>query len=451
MKNIFNKAKGVFVYPFLFLLTLVSCTKEAELGLEVLPENNQVGAFETDTFSITARTIPADSIRTDERVLLLTGMYQDELFGDVYSTFYTQLRPEQENLDFDGKEVLFDSAFLTLKYYENNPFYTKKDYLTNGIDKLHLYVHEITEDLNLDSNYINTSSVQYDPNPIGSFIGVNPTQANDSIFGLNTLTIPINSTWAEQLLLSDEIQNTEAFVELMKGITVITDPLSVPSNGGVIYLFDPLNALTRLHLHYRTRDLGDTGSYVNEEFDLIIDQRTPRFNNHTINRTNTIVEEAISNPTANQEQHYLQGIGGTYVELDCSSFLEFFKENPAVLNLVELIVPIDQPSFEDYAAPSSLYFKYYNENGTSSFTVDQFEASGTHIDGRLDTEKMQYRFVLTRHFQQLVLDYRNGINTNFGFLLTPTNEPVQPQRIVINGSSPDNDEKIKFRFVYTPI
>lgn len=452
MKYTFNKAKGVFIYPFLFLMAFASCTKEAELGLEVLPSDSQVGAFEVDTFSITARTIAVDSIRTDERVLLLSGMYYDEEFGQVSSKLFTQLRPEQENLDFSGKEVILDSCFFTLKFYDANPFYANRRYVDQGIDLLHLYVHEITEDLKLDSNYLNSSSVSYNPDPIGFHIGVNPTQpTKDSVNGDFTLTFPIDTSWAGPLLRSNEIQSTDAFVARMKGIAVVVDSLSVPAQGGALYSFDPLSNFTRLHFHYRTRDEGDTGAYVNEVFNLIIDANTPRFNQHRIDRSGTIVEQSLDNTAFGNEQLFLQGLGGSNIELECTSFLEFFKENPAIINLAEVILPYTPDATNDYAVPEALYFKAKDENGVERFIVDQFESSGSHIDGRVDVEKDRYRFVVTRFMQNVILDYQNGINNNFGFVITPTNEASQPQRIITNGTNPSAGERIKFRFVYTPL
>jgi len=456
MKYTFSQHKGVFIYPFLVLVGLVlisACKKESELGLEVLPEDNQIGAFETDTFTVTGRTVVADSIRTDERVFMLSGMYQDHVFGTVNAKLFTQLRPEEENLNFDDREVILDSAFFTLKYNESNPFYANKEYLTNGLDLIHLYVYEILEDLELDSNYYNQSNISYSSTPIGLHAGVNPTSSTiDSVNGNNTLTFPIDTAWAGPLLRSEEIKLSSTFVNYMKGLAVVANPLTVPAGGGALFLFDPLSSSTRLHFHYRTRAKGDTaGEFVNEVFNLIIDDDTPRFNRYEIDRTGTEVEAAINDEQIGADKLYIQGLGGTYAELDCSSFLEFFKENPAVINLAEVIVPYQTGSFDEYSPPGALFFKEYDENGVDQFIIDQFESSGTHIDGLLDTDEVQYRFVVTRHIQNLILDYNNGIDNYFGFVITPTNEGVLPQRVITQGANPNSGDKIRFRIVYTPI
>lgn len=454
MNKRYHLTKGVINYPFFLFIALVtffSCRREENLGLEVLPENNQVGVVVVDTFSIVARTEQRDSVRTDERGTMLAGYYNDPVFGSVNAKLYSQFVPEDEGLNLS--DYILDSAVLTLRYdVDNGILYTKSiTDSTDDIDPLSLMIYELDEDLYLDSSYYNSSSISVKPTLIGSISNYTPNIVDsievDSINEPPSVRIRLDDTWANDLLASGALSSRSSLLNEMKGLAIIADSNSSgPEQGTILYL-NPNSIYTRLTFYYRTRT-SSSDPYEVETFELIIDPTTARFNRYETNHLGSEVDIALGDNNLGAEKLYLQGLGGTIFNFETTSFMEYFKERDAIINLVEFIVPVSQ-EYNTYAPMPSAFFKAYDENGAENFIVDQTETS--HIDGSFDSQQMQYRFVITRFIQNVILDYKEGEINNFGFAVVPTNEATFANRSVVNGYNPSSGDRIRLRIVYTPL
>ncbi|MBC7426410.1 MAG: DUF4270 family protein, partial [Bacteroidia bacterium] len=92
----------------------------------------------TDTFTINARTIREDSLKTDSLNYNLIGAVNDPIFGRYAATIYTEFRLPQFNKTASGG---VDSAVLYLRLPSTTGFYGD---LSSGLS---LKVYELNEQI----------------------------------------------------------------------------------------------------------------------------------------------------------------------------------------------------------------------------------------------------------------------------------------------------------------
>ena len=116
-----KKSQNLFLtIVFLFyIVSINSCKKNKEFGLEVDPESSSVAAIYCDTFSVLSFSVISDSINTDElNGPSPLGNYIDPVFGEVNAAIITQIRIEQA-YDFTPingtiNDIVVDSVVMYL-------------------------------------------------------------------------------------------------------------------------------------------------------------------------------------------------------------------------------------------------------------------------------------------------------------------------------------------------
>jgi hypothetical protein len=137
-----------------FILTLTFSCKKKEgptAGIEIQPDNTQLGLFTTDTFEVVCITQRLDSVRTESTTLNSIGSYQDPSFGTIRNSYVTQIRLSSENIDVNQlKKFTVDSVVLATVY---NGYY-------GDLDAQNFYVYRVAEDLNPDSSFYSNYKIK---------------------------------------------------------------------------------------------------------------------------------------------------------------------------------------------------------------------------------------------------------------------------------------------------
>jgi hypothetical protein len=139
---------------FIVLTIATSCEDPSNIGLELDPENNQIGVFYQE-ISLSASVVLQDSLSTTNSGVLVYGNEESDFFGKTESIGYTRLffnrdiaRPK-ENAILDSVRFLFNM----------------REVLTaDTINPKTINVHLLTEQIR-DVDYYNFSSVAYEPTP----------------------------------------------------------------------------------------------------------------------------------------------------------------------------------------------------------------------------------------------------------------------------------------------
>lgn len=447
--------------PFSFLLIflaflLFGCRTDNKLGQEVQDDDSLIGLMSADTFELRVRTIPRDSILTDELDFIMIGSYQDPDFGRVQGNYYTQLRLSSENVDFGNPaDLTLDSAVLSL-FFESQDrgiAYGKKKEANEDLAPQTFEVYELQAPLDINSDYYNFSSVPLSASPIGSATSIvpNPFDSVSTATGREPaqLRIRLDEAWADQLLKADEsvYNDQNSFSNFLYGIAVVPNNGTQTVGDGEILYFDPYSVYTRLRLFYQVK-LTDTTSN-SETYDFLINDSTAFFNQFELDNSGTPVEMALNDASIGEQRLYVQGMGGAAISLEIPYLQELGRNRKIAVNKAEITLTGD-PAQVDYAFNPAFLLLRYDEDGILRFPLD-WEEPGDHYGGRFDDFAKEVRFTITRQVQEILNDANAGINSNFGFLIVSGAEGSSVNRSVMNGTAPISGSAIRFNLIYTPL
>jgi hypothetical protein len=143
------------VFAFFSVLILGGCSDPATLGLELAPENNQIGVFYKE-IPLKAQVVLLDSFNTTNAGILIVGDEEDTYFGKTRSTAFTRLYIEQGS-ERPKSEAILDSVFFNFSTVSVNG---------TDLDKKKKYaVHLLSKPLE-DTLYYNFSKLPYQANAI---------------------------------------------------------------------------------------------------------------------------------------------------------------------------------------------------------------------------------------------------------------------------------------------
>ena len=182
-------------------------------GLEAQPNENLLGLFTTDTFTLNCTTKRVDSVRTDANTLSTVGSYVDPVFGKVEAATVTQLRLSSENIILSNLAgVRIDSAVLNLVYEGRYGNAAKQTF----------EVSEITDNLASAVFYYSSKKVNIASNPIGKLENFDQTPTapitSDGSLETPSIRIPIDTNFAQKLFTTDQSNylSNSAFTNLIR-------------------------------------------------------------------------------------------------------------------------------------------------------------------------------------------------------------------------------------------
>ena len=229
---------SVFSYALLTLLSLGACSDPATVGLELAPQNNQIGVYYKE-IALDAQVILLDSFNTTNAGILIVGDEQDPYFGKTKSTAYTRLHIEQGS-ERPRADALLDSVFFTLSTVSVNG--------SNLTQKKKYSVHLLNQPL-LDTLYYNFSKLPYNPSPIAE-VEVLFKDTKDTI-----IKAPLKQAFADEyfgkLKRGLEFDNLFSFRRYLPGVAIVpregdnaTAGFSLGGNTGIVFFYHYLGDTT---------------------------------------------------------------------------------------------------------------------------------------------------------------------------------------------------------------
>ncbi len=418
-----------------FFLAFFSCKKEelnnTPTGLEAQPNENLLGLFTTDTFTLNCTTKRVDSVRTDANALSTVGSYVDPVFGKVEAATVTQLRLSSENIILSNLAgVRIDSAVLNLVYEGRY----------GNADKQTFEVYEITENLASDVFYYSSKKVSIASNPIGKLENFDQTPTapitSDGSLETPSIRIPIDTNFAQKLFTTDQSNylSNSAFTNFLKGIMIKASNPNQASGQGAILYFNLPDVYSRFVVYYTNPD----GS--KNELAYLINDKSVSFNTSNTTYSGSDVGNALNQTSSNAQFVYLQSFGGTAVQIETPSIMSLIKDGPILVNYAKLTYSADLSSNEYPAILNTFMFGQSVDGKTLYELPDKGEV---HYGGAINSNG-DYTLGITRYIQG-VLD---GRIENNGLLLRELGGVGA--RSVIYG--PGNPTKpIKLEISYTPI
>lgn len=426
---------------FTALSLFSSCKKEdGDLGLQVQPQEDQLNGEVVDTFTLQSYTILSDTLRSDELANNMVGSINDPLFGKLKAGFYTQVRLEANAPAFVPANIIVDSIVLSLAYQS---YYGQ-------LSAQNFHVYEVLDTLYPDSAYYNSSTPAIDPTDLvaSGYSTHTPdvvSYYHDAITGDSSapqLRLRLDNSLAQRFINeggSPNLADNNAFTNWFKGLYVTVDnPLQSSGQGGILYM-DMLDPATKMTMYYRDINTGDT-----VRFTFLINDRSARFTRTEHDRTGTLVEQQLNDSTLGNSYFYLQGAAGLQAELHIPYLKELVKDGPVIVNLAELILPVQYFEMDPYT-PAPQIILYGIDDEGKSFTVLDITMGDLIFGGFYDAANKSYRFSIGRHIQQIL----KGDIENNGLRLAVVASSISANRTILSGASSDNRSKPSLKIIYT--
>ncbi len=443
--GIFKNACKAILIAFIII---VSCDEDpSQLGLQILPDNDNIDLQEIDTITIEAYTVGPEKVPTVRKGVMPIGYFHDPVFGNLEADYLTQLTPiGYKNF---GSNLVIDSVFLELDYL---------DFIGDSTLIPQLEVYNLTSKLD-DSVYYS------DTDPSGLHDGLNLSVSNtyrpDTTYTVRTvLDNEIGTSMlTEHVDDSSFFLNDTVFDDNFYGFYITTNPIE--SENILLYVNN-----TRLVIYYHSDT--DTSSYTfYSEFQYFIPDVSVDMFNHDYSGSQI---QHLNDFSTQDEKIYVQSLGGTQVILKFP-YLDILKDELGQIsvNKVEMFIPLADSSNEDelteYPPPFNLGLRIINDDTeflpddiVDVYTDPVTRQSKTinYLNGQYNNDIKGYKFYITGYFR----DYFNDIITSnelrlyAAWLNSSTGHSdyrIASLDRVILASMVNPDRKITLKFIYTKL
>ncbi len=420
--SILKKAMAAAALLFVFY----SCTENDELGLDLVDTKAQLNTL--DTLTITAMTVPDDSVAMNFGGGNVMGMIDDPVFGKSKASIYTQTRLPMNDL-FLGEDPSLDSIHLVLRYTDNH----------YGALQTHqtIQVHELSESFPEGDTLFSNIYIPYHPDPItkdpeGYHFQPAPNDSVlvDTIMQPPHIRIPLSDAYGQRFIDANDTEiyeNVPNYMEEFKGLYVTFE--DEMDGIGSKYQMNMLTPMTSLELFYQTEDdtLYHMQRYPINEFA----RRSTRIEHFGYEDA----DEALRLQLDHQDQQmadsllFIQSLGLLRANIGFP-FLEELADLPRLLiNKAELVMPVDESfSTEQLPAAHELLLLRMDEEGELHF-LDDYHMGAGYFGGRLDEDNMVYRFNISKHVQQVM----DGLTPNDKLAVVVVGSADNMSRVVLHG------------------
>jgi hypothetical protein len=420
-----------------------ACEEPEEVGKDLLPPQDNLNVEFSDSTTVHAYSYQEDSVQTDERNLVLAGSYKDNIFGPTNASFFTQMRMASTNLSF-GNNPVVDSVFLRLAYF---------GFYGDTTKPVTLEVHEVLDNMYLDSNYFSDRKLSYSPQILGSKDNFYPQPRTLDVIGDDTIApvvrIPINNSLAQRFFNAQGtgvFEDNVEFTDFFKGIHVKAK--TNLGDGSILY-FDPFSAQTKLTIYYHNdSDTLETGFYMSD-----FAAKYNHFSHNYDARLNTILNNRLQKQLENKDfktpksSLFIQSMAGINIKIKFPYLRDWAENRNIALNKATLILETDtlhNTLSNKYKEPQRLGLTKLNDEGELELITD-FIVSSDIFDGYYQSNRNEYRFTITRHIQEIL----NGEPDN-GLVVIPDQRSINAYRAALVGPQA-NERQLRLELIYTEL
>ena len=380
------------VFLIFLLFTFFSCMNDASIvgGKWVSSSFRNV---QTDTCTALLCTVLSDSLATSGDTVCQIGYRNDALWGEITASFYAEYEVPSVTFDEDI-EYMFDS--LTLRLYSSG------NYLGDTLTPQQIHLHPLTENIELNNNYLyNSSQIAYSDIPLKSF-SLTPTPRRRS----KELEVRLPDEWGQKwfdLMLDDarQMESQDFFRDYFKGIAFIPDATNACING-----FQVNDSSLCITLYYHK--IAETAI---ENTLVFTPSSTLSYNKVAYNRANTPIANLQSGddnpyPTSkSNHQAYIQGMTGMYITIDFPYINNLCSEGDLVtIESASLqLYPVKGTYDGMYPLPQTLTLYTANKDNVTQGVITDLSGSsvqtGNLVVDDMAYEETYYSFDLTSFLQ----------------------------------------------------
>lgn len=450
--------KSLFSAIALLLLISFSCKKsDSDIGREILPQADILGATYCDTATIVCYTVPDDSIRTDESyigsVANIIGSIADPVFGRTDASVYINLSNPNNttNIGF-GTNPKLDSVVLSLAYQRGLYYGDLNDALTFNI-------YRLTSPIYYDSSYYSYSTVPYDAlNDItytgnGKNVLIAPSTEvydGDTKYSPHLRIRLKNEIGQEFIDDTTKLANTEALRNAFKGLYITTKNSAVSGNDyGAFGYFDFSNPLSRMTIYYHNGT-----DFTTKRIDLSLYGANAHFNHYDHDRTNAdpVYTQQLNGSNLSNGNNYLflQGMANSKIRIEFPYLKNFSDSGKIAINRAEIAFKVDKSAAyyntNLYFIPAKMALEgLYDGTTLFGLSLDQtYNLAGNWGDYNSNTSEFSFPISFTA--QKIA----NGEYTNVSYSMRLFQHQVNPGRVVLGGRD-NSTYPAKLKLWYTRV
>ncbi|HTB31851.1 MAG TPA: DUF4270 family protein, partial [Bacteroidia bacterium] len=264
-----NRGKWLLAMGFCLAAILNSCREDTgSTGANILPPNDQISAYETDTTSVLTSMFLKDSIITDDTVYSGLGSYNDPIFGQYKSSIYAQIfspvGATTTTIPWANDSVPVDSVVLILPYITGvaTSYYGNLDPQTIVVDTLESPIHATNSAGNYVAYYSDTS-IKYDAaHPIGmqQIVPLNPYYGHDT-----AVRVKLKKGWWQSIMnrITNNPNYYTTFDSLVKGLYItVSNSLQLPGQGGILFIYLNQGSFACIDFYYHDKSTPTIPYYV---------------------------------------------------------------------------------------------------------------------------------------------------------------------------------------------
>ena len=457
-KKIINSVKYFALFG-LILLSVIACERDFENIGVGLVDNNQFSTKDS-IFEVIAYNKNVDSSRVDAIPQYLLGVYRDENFGFIKTSFVSQLGLPGL-VDF-GDEVSIDTIILNIPYYA-----TRQEDLSDGkpsfkLDSIigdqdleyKLSVYESGTFLNVLDPQDPTKGKKYysnedynrktllysglfNPNKNDTvlyvkrrFLGENLLEVNEiDTIKADLLTpsvkIPLDTAFFRDRFVNQQSSgvfgSNESFIDYFRGILLETELADGGTNGSLMTLAMSDASIIIYYTNTITANEADSNTDLNGDGDTV-DEDVPvrtkqlmsfpfgglRASEYRRDYTTSNVQDRVVTPDSinGEKKIYIQGAAGTMAVLEMFRGIDLnaIRNENWLINEANLTLYLDQEVANNTNVPEQLFLYRYKENSQilDAFTEAQVNGIGGFLERDEDNKPINYKFRVTDYISQVL-------------------------------------------------
>ncbi|SDW38578.1 protein of unknown function [Lutibacter oricola] len=437
--------KQYFIVIFIGLISLFSCSDDSklyEVGVDFLETDQHL--FQTDTITLEASTIIADSLITSDSGRLLIGKLQNETFGNLTSQSYLKYTPSTFTIDTDA---VFDSVALVMHY---DRYYYGDTTLVQTYK-----IHEVIEkfepnDEDDDLYFYNTSFLDFDSEILGEASFTPYPNKKDSI------SITLKNEFGKSLfdkIKNNEIETTSDLEKEFRGITI------VPENEtntilGFKYSTGSTYNYSAIRFFYSIDDDDDEDNDYILDFTLTGTNTT--FNSITSDKSTTQISsltdsEDILSSSNTSNKVYLQSGTGVAMRVDIPNLksLNDLENDGTALSAVLKMYP-DKNSYNEINLIDSLAVYVVDKKNRkiqqlTSYSGNSVYAQLISTDNEFDNNI--YYTADVSYFTEEILT--SSYNLDYSLMLEFPENTKSINQLLIHDSESPEDSNLKMKLILT--
>lgn len=433
----------LFLTLFTFLV-FSSCKKQT--GNVYLPNEGTQG-FDgngySDSFTLWTHTVREDSLKTDSLSHNLIGYINDPVFGRYKAITFCQYQLPQFSNVISGT---LDSVVIFLQYTSTTAYYGD---LSSSME---MNVYELTEDMTSTKSHSN-SNYNYSSSPVGSFSGKFKPLDSISIRELGKKTtiaptlkivLPASNALAQKLFsaTASDLSSQASFKSFFKGLAFVPTTLP-PSGSGAIAAFNLTGANSRIRIYYNDSLQSDFRVYSDSK-------KLSRY--EVSDQGSEMLKQKSASASASFDTGYIQAMTGGKLKIQIPYLFGIAKNKNVSIAKAEMIIhPVAGTYNSPFTLPARLLL--IQPSATTGMNTGILDLLEPFYGGNYNQSINGYKFNITRHIQNLFIDYqRYGKNSNNGlFLIVPTDYPIAPSRIFVDTRKKLPGMGIEFKLYYAEL